>query len=182
MSSTDQGSSPAPRRDDEVGSRRSMDAANQSPGPSGPEPVAAGQYGRRGPDRRSRATPRLSRYSFFKGRRRAARRADEHEGSFVDLYSPGMLAAILWIALMNSADSFFTIVHLQSGGQEVNPIAGALLGTGRAEFVLIKSAVISLALLVLCLHKNFHLARLGLWVAAVAYTALLAYHLILFLF
>ena len=58
------------------------------------------------------------------------------EGSFVDLYSPGMLLAILWIALMNSADSFFTIVHLQSGGQEVNPIAGALLGTGRAEFVL----------------------------------------------
>jgi hypothetical protein len=182
MTSDDAGSSRTPSRDDELGSRPSMDAANQTPDRTGPEQVATGPYGRRGPDRRSRSTPRLSRYSFFKGRRRGARRSDEHEGSFVDLYSPGMLLAILWIALMNSADSFFTIVHLQNGGQEVNPIAGALLGTGRAEFVLIKSAVISLALIVLCLHKNFHLARLGLWVAAVAYTALLAYHLVLFLF
>jgi hypothetical protein len=44
----------------------------------------------------------------------------------------------------------------------------------------LKSAVISLALLVLCLHKNFNLARLGLWTAAVAYTCLLGYHLLLF--
>jgi hypothetical protein len=158
-----------------------MDAANQSSGSAGPDELAPGQpFGRRGPDRRKKATPRLSRYSFGRGRRKGPRRAEEHEGSFVDIYSPGMLAAILWIALMNSADSFFTIVHLQNGGQEVNPIAGMLLGTGRAEFVLIKSAVISVALLVLCLHKNFHLARLGLWVAAVAYTALLGYHLALF--
>jgi hypothetical protein len=47
-----------------------------------------------------------------------------------------LLAAILWIALMNAADSFFTIVHLQNGGQEVNPIAGALLTTGRLPFVI----------------------------------------------
>jgi hypothetical protein len=146
-----------------------------APAGTGPRVMARG-----GTDRRSRATPRLSRYSFGSGRRRGPRRNAEVEGSFVDLYSPGMLAAVLWIALMNTADSFFTIVHLQNGGQEVNPIAGALLLTGRAQFVLIKSAVISIALLVLCLHKNFHLARLGLWIAAVAYTCLLAYHLILF--
>jgi hypothetical protein len=131
-------------------------------------------------DRRANSTPRLSRYSFFGGRRRAPRRTAELEGSFVDLYRPSLLVAILWIALMNTADSFFTIVHLQNGGQEVNPIAGALLTTGRLPFVILKSAVISLALLVLCLHKNFNLARLGLWTAAVAYTCLLGYHLLLF--
>jgi hypothetical protein len=158
-----------------------MDPANQTPGPAGPDSAVAGQQGRAGADRRKRATPRLSRYSFGEGRRKRARRAHEHEGSFVDVYRPRMLVALLWIALMNTADSFFTIVHLQHGGQEVNPIAGALLVMGRAEFVLVKSAVISLALLVLCLHKNFHLARLGMWLAAVAYTALLAYHLVLFL-
>jgi hypothetical protein len=157
-----------------------MDPAKNIPGLAGPEPAGSAAPGRKGEDRRARATPRLSRFSFGNGRRRGARRGDEVEGSFVDLYSSGMLAAVLWVALMNAADSFFTIVHLQSGGQEVNPIAGALLVTGRAQFVLIKSAIISVALLVLCLHKNFHLARLGLWVAAVAYTCLLAYHLVLF--
>jgi hypothetical protein len=154
-----------------------MDPVNHSPGPDTAQQAPAGRMGK---DRRAQPTPRLSRYSFGAGRRKAARRGHEVEGSFVDLYSPPMLLAILWIALMNAADSFFTIVHLQNGGQEVNPIAGALLGTGRAQFVLLKSAIISIALLVLCLHKNFHLARVGLWLAAVAYTCLFAYHVALF--
>lgn len=178
MSHAPDGSSPPRPIVDEGRSRASMDPVNHTPVPDAADKGAAGRMGR---DRRAQPTPRLSRYSFGNGRRRAARRGHEVEGSFVDLYSPPMLLAILWIALMNAADSFFTIVHLQNGGQEVNPIAGALLGTGRAQFVLIKSAIISLALLVLCLHKNFHLARLGLWLAAVAYTCLLGYHLALFL-
>ncbi|MFO1010056.1 MAG: DUF5658 family protein [Planctomycetota bacterium] len=102
------------------------------------------------------------------------------EGSFVDLYSTRLLLILLWITLMNVADSFFTLVHLQHGGTEVNPIAGMLLATGLSSFVLLKSGLISLALVVLCIHKNFHLARLGLWVAAIAYTLLFAYHLSLF--
>jgi hypothetical protein len=46
-------------------------------------------------------------------------------------------------------------------------------------FVLLKSLVITLALLVLCVHRNFRLARTGLWIAALAYTLLVAYHLTL---
>lgn len=143
--------------------------------PAGPE-----FEGRSRTDRRDRPTPRLSPWSFVGGRRTEPRRIEELEGSFVDIYGSGLLFAILWVALMNSADSFFTIIHLQNGGEEANPLAGWLLLTGRVSFVLIKSAIISLSLLVLCVHKNFHLARLGLWTAAVAYTCLLCYHLALF--
>jgi hypothetical protein len=46
--------------------------------------------------------------------------------------------------------------------------------------VLSKSLLIGLALLVLCVHKNFFLARAGLWTAAGTYTALVGYHLTLF--
>lgn len=134
----------------------------------------------RGPDRRNRPTPRVSRFSFRGGRRRGGRRRGEDQASFVDLYSVRLLAMLLWIALMNIADSFFTLIHLQSGGTEVNPIAGVLLTTGLPSFVLLKSTMIALALVVLCVHKNFHLARLGLWVAAIAYTLLCLYHLSLF--
>ncbi|MBL8858262.1 MAG: hypothetical protein JNL28_07165 [Planctomycetes bacterium] len=146
--------------------------------PSGePRP---GFEGRSRTDRRSVPTPRLSARSMRGGRRAIPRRVEEVENSFVDLYSSGLLFAILWVALMNSADSFFTIVHLQNGGEEANPIANVLLLTGRVSFVVLKSSIISLALLVLCVHKNFHLARLGLWTSAVAYTCLLVYHLALF--
>ena len=77
-------------------------------------------------------------------------------------------------------DSFFTLVHLQAGGIELNPVAQQLLETGRWNFVFAKSFLIGLALTVLVLHKNFFLARVGLWTAAGTYSALVVYHLSLF--
>ena len=108
------------------------------------------------------------------------RRSEEREGSFVDLYGQRLLLLLLWIALMNVADSFFTLLHLQRGGVELNPVADMLLITGRRSFVLWKTLLIGLALIVLCLHKNFLLARLGLLAYAVTYTCLVGYHLLLF--
>ena len=134
----------------------------------------------RGPDRRKRPTPRFSRYVLWGGRRKRIRRTSEREGSFVDAYGTRLLLIVMWIALMNVADSFFTLIHLQSGGSEANPIAEMLLEQGRIPFVLLKSGLIAIALLVLCVHKNFHLARIGLWTAALSYTLLLVYHLSLF--
>lgn len=131
-------------------------------------------------DRRRRPTPRLSSWSFGRGRRETIRRDAEADGAFVDRYGTRLFAMTMWIALMNVADSFFTLVHLQSGGSEINPIADMLLLAGRSEFVMLKSALIGVALVVLCVHKNFPLAKFGLWIAAGAYTVLCGYHLLLF--
>ena len=76
---------------------------------------------RRNTDRRERPTPRLSRYSFFGGRRRGPRRAHEVQGAFVDLYEPRLLLLVLWTALLNLFDTFFTIVHLQQAGSSSTP-------------------------------------------------------------
>jgi hypothetical protein len=143
-----------------------------------PSPAELGR--RRQVDRRQAPTPRFSRFAVAKGRRTRVQRRTELEGSFVDMYSVGMLTWVMWISLMNLGDSFFTLVHLQAGGIEVNPVADALLQTGRFGFVFAKGALIGLALLVLTLHKNFWLARTGLWVSTAAYTALVIYHLTLF--
>ena len=152
-----------------------MSEAHQNPPVQASTPSSS--PAKRRQDRRQRGTPRLSRYSLWGGRRRQVRRDAEREGSFVDLYSPGVLALIAWVALMNSADSFFTIFHLQVGGIELNPVAAALLETGRLGFVLGKAVMITLALLVLALHKNFYLARMGLGAACTTYTALVGYHI-----
>jgi len=130
-------------------------------------------------DRRSASTPRLSRYSLIGGRRRDIRRDVEREGTFVDLYDWPLLGVLAWITIANMADSFFTLHHLQAGGVELNPIAEELLRTGHLGFVSIKCGLISVALLVLLMHKNFAAARLGIWVAGIAYTLLFAYHLVL---
>ncbi len=152
--------------------------------PDGDAPAPAGVEGRawnaRGDDRRAGPTPRISRYAFFGGKRLSPRRTEEKSGSFVDRYPLRVALALTWIALMNIGDSFFTLTHLQSGGIELNPIAAWLLEQGRFGFVFTKCLLISLALLVLCLHKNFQLARAGLWLSAIAYTALFVYHMFLF--
>jgi len=134
----------------------------------------------RGPDRRGRPTPRFSRYTLFGGRRRSARREGEGVDSYIDVYPNALLLLLGWIAVMNLLDSFFTLVHLQAGGIELNPFAAMLLSTGRLGFVLWKALLIGAAILVLCMHKNFFLARIGLLLAAASYTALVAYHLSLF--
>ena len=131
-------------------------------------------------DRRQSPTSRLSRYTLTGGRRRDVRRDEEREGSFVDVYSFRLWCLLLWIAAMNIGDSYFTLVHLQAGGIELNPVAAKLLTYGRLEFVLVKSLLIGVALLVLAIHKNFALARVGIWISAGTYTLLVAYHLSLF--
>lgn len=135
---------------------------------------------KRGPDRRERSTPRFSRFTLLGGRRQSARRDGEGTDSFVDVYPNALLFLLAWIAMMNLLDSFFTLVHLQAGGIELNPFAAMLLETGRVGFVIWKSVLIGAAILVLCLHKNFALARLGILIAAASYTALIVYHLSLF--
>ena len=142
-------------------------------------PQPSGSERRDANDRRQRSTPRLSRYSWLGGRRRGVRREEEREGTFVDRYDWPLVAILAWVALANVADSFFTLHHLQAGGIELNPIAEELLRAGHFGFVAIKCALISLALLVLLMHKNFAAARFGIWIAGVAYTLLFAYHLLL---
>jgi hypothetical protein len=133
----------------------------------------------RGPDRRRGPTPRFSRYTFFGGRRRRGRRDGENDNAFVDRYSPRLLLVMLWIGLMNIGDSFFTLHHIQAGAIELNPVAAWMLTTGRLGFVLLKASMITIPLIVLTLHKNFSLARIGIWTAAGAYTVLFAYHIAL---
>ena len=143
-------------------------------------PTQPSDSNRRNPgDRRRSSTPRISRYSLFGGRRMTPRREEEREGAFVDRYDWPLVAVLAWVAIANVADSFFTLHHLQAGGIELNPIAEELLRAGHFGFVSIKCALISLALMVLLLHKNFAAARFGIWIAGVAYTLLFAYHLIL---
>lgn len=170
---------PAPMHDPAPATQVSPGSLPEEPGPRERADEGAPSQERRyvGPDRRRRPTPRFSRYTFFGGRRRSGgRRPGENEGAYVDQYSGGLAWAMAWIAVLNSADSFFTLLHLQSGGIELNPVADAMLATGRTSFVALKALLIILPLCVLTMHKNFPLARIGIWTAAAAYTLLVAYH------
>ncbi|MEN8149480.1 MAG: DUF5658 family protein, partial [Planctomycetota bacterium] len=84
---------------------------------------------RRGPDRRRRPTRIFSRYTFH-GRRGDFRRRAEGANAYVDRYSPWMMAALVAIMVLCVLDALFTLLYLQRGGSEVNPIMAAAIETG----------------------------------------------------
>ena len=133
----------------------------------------------RGPDRRQRPTPLLSRYTLVGGRRRVGRRDGENANVFVDLYGTRLLVALMAALMLNLADAAFTMYFLARGGTEANPIVDQVIQTGVVPFVLLKTIGVGACLVVLCLAKNFRAARIGLSVVIVGYGLLLGWHLFL---
>ena len=115
-------------------------------------------------------------------RREGARRAGEGERVYVDRYRASDAALLLGIFLVNIADAFFTLDWIARGGTEGNPLMDWLLAQGQMAFLFFKCLAVGAWLLVLTVHKNFQLARWGLWVLATFYGLLLLYHIFLYLF
>lgn len=140
---------------------------------------SAGQMAPRGPDRRKRATPMISRHTFFGGRRRAGRRDGEVENVYVDVYSPLLTALLFVFFALTVADSVLTLVYLGKGGRELNPIAQWMIDQGAVFFVVFKGVLSGLCLLFVLLHKNFKPARWALGIGFGFYFLLGIYHLVL---
>lgn len=121
----------------------------------------------------------FSRYTFFGGRRRGGRRTGEHEGIYVDRYNPGMVVLFLAILILNILDAYFTLVYIQCGGTEANPVAQVFLDLGEIPFILVKSVAIGICLLVLIMHKTFYSLPRVLFGICIFYCLLLVYHIVL---
>lgn len=132
-------------------------------------------------DRRDRPTPMFSRYAWCGGRRVGPRRLDETEGSYVDIYGPGLFLTVTVIAMLNFLDAFFTVLYLSFGGRELNPIVQHSLDMGMPWFIALKSVGIGLCLVFLTMTKNTQFSRFGLAVIFTGYLALICWHGVLYL-
>ena len=132
------------------------------------------------PDRRKKPTSMLSRYTFFGGRRsNFRRREDRLGGGYVDRYGHRLFTILLWIVLLNIFDAFFTHIILDCGGAELNPIAGWALTTFGNHFIVWKLVTIGLALLLLCLHSKFRIAKAVIAMAVALYSGVVLYQFVL---
>lgn len=129
---------------------------------------------RRTSDRRSRPTRP---FAGMRGpfRRRHGRRESD-QGGYVDLYSRREVALILFVFLMNVCDAFLTMLWLERGGHEANPVMAFFLDIGPGAFLLQKCFIVGLWLVVLLVHKNFRFARIGLYASLVVYALLMIVH------
>jgi len=121
----------------------------------------------------------LSRYSFAGGRRKGGRRSDELRNVYIDQYPFGIALLVLGIFLLNVADALFTLLHLQAGGEEFNPIVAQILHLGPQWFFLIKSGVTAGCLVFLLLHLRFFVVRKLFGAVFGIYCGVFAYHIYL---
>jgi hypothetical protein len=141
--------------------------------------------GRSGTDRR-RLSLRSLVYGAWRGRRVAERRTGTPAG-YVDRYPSSVVLAAVALFTLAMADAYGTLVLLEAGAQEVNPVMEALLQAEPAWFVPLKLAITAVGVLLLVLHKNFSLGQipalkllyglLGLYGCLVAYEGVLLFAL-----
>lgn len=127
-------------------------------------------------DRRSQPTSFVSTLNFG-GRRKAFRRKGEGQDRYVDCLSPRTFALTLLIFTLSTLDAIFTLIHLQNGGSELNPLMRQVIQRGFQSFVIIKSLGVGLMGCFLAMHQNFKISFYGMHVLTAIYSILLAYHL-----
>ncbi len=140
-------------------------------------PTGEAPSDRRSGDRRRRPTPLFSRWSLLGGRRTADRRDATSRGQYVDRYEAWLAGCLVTIAALCALDAVFTLLYIQKGGSEANPVMAAVIDWGPRPFVILKCVVTNLGLVVLCLHKNFRFVKTVVGVLLAIYGALLVYHL-----
>ena len=163
------------------------DMSAESPPRPSPSPIGAASQTasqtwpavdrRSGRDRRSRPTSPWGSLFGLK-RRRRGRRQGEEQNSFVDVYRKRDASLLVAILVLNLLDALMTLIHIQRGGREANPLMERLLEDGDfGSFLFQKSASVGSLLLVLVIHKNFVIARRAMWAILAGYLALFAYHI-----
>ncbi len=106
-------------------------------------------------DRRRQPTPLFSRYTFWGRRKILRRKEDQEKGGYVDRYSPRLLFFLILIVGLNVLDSSLTLIILESGGWEVNPIVRSAIDVYGDRFWVWKFMLVSVNSILLCLHSRF---------------------------
>ena len=130
-------------------------------------------------DRRRQPAPGLSRYTLLGRRKRFRRKSDQERGGYIDHYSGRLSIALILIASLNIIDSFLTMLILNDGGWEVNPIVRSVIESWGDKFWVWKFSLVSFSLILLALHSNFRRVRTAINALCFIYIAVVLYQIVL---
>jgi hypothetical protein len=125
-------------------------------------------------DRRNRIWWSIWYGSFNPRRRSPARRLDDSRFHSLDWYSAHLLAAAVGILLLSVMDAFMTLVLLDGGADEVNPVMGVLVYRNVALFAALKMGMTGVGIILMVILARCRFLRV-LRVAWVLYGILIAY-------
>jgi hypothetical protein len=122
-------------------------------------------------------------YGSFNPRRRSpARRQGDSRFHSLDWHSSHLLAVAICILLLSVADAFMTLLLLQVGAAEVNPIMAALIYRSVATFTAMKMGMTGVGVLLMVFLARYRFMRLlrvewALYGVLMGYAALIGYEI-----
>lgn len=140
-----------------------------------------GAHERRRADRRRQVLRALI-IGSFRPQRRLPRRAGERTVGAIDWHHPQWLATAMLIVFFSSADALLTLMLMERGAYEINPLMKPLVGGSALGFTLIKVGLTAGGVVLLTViariraFGRFHVGLL-LYLVLAAYGALLAYEI-----
>ena len=118
---------------------------------------------RLGIDRRTNKISRLK-YLLFNGRRVSSRREDDSGRAIIfDRYHPNLFLAITTILVLSILDAVLTLVVIQRGATELNPVMAYFLEYGTPTFIVAKYVLTSIGVLILLIFKNVFLTKIKIY-------------------
>ena len=130
-------------------------------------------------DRREKPTPPWSWFTFFGRRKSLRRKTDREKGGYVDRYSYILFFLLVLILGLNILDSLFTMMIIDLGGQEVNPLVRAFIELHGDMFWIWRFVIASIALVLLYLHRGFIMVRRMIIAIGSIYIVIVVYQMYL---
>ena len=130
---------------------------------------------RSGVDRRG--ADRLTLRSLLRGGRREEIRRDEdrRKWRYVDRYQQSLFGVIVIILFLSVIDAILTLVLINHGAMEINPVMAYYLGLGPYAFLFVKYALTSAGLVVLVVFRGRFIASQWLKADVLLYVILAAF-------
>jgi hypothetical protein len=120
-------------------------------------------------------------YGSFNPRRRTPpRRVEDSRFHSLDWHSSHLLAVAICILLLSVSDAFLTMLLLQGGASEVNPVMAALIYRSVAMFAALKMGMTGLGVVLMVFLARYRFMRLlrvewALYAVLTAYVGLICY-------
>jgi hypothetical protein len=95
-----------------------------------------------------------------------------------DHYSPKLLFFLILIIGLNYLDACFTMMILEKGGRELNPIVELAIGFWGEKFWIRKFGIVSISAVILCLFSRYKRVKIAIVLVSFLYLVLVSYQLI----
>lgn len=99
---------------------------------------------------------RTALFGFMRSRRHNSRRDDDGDVIFMDWHHPWLFFLAVGIMLLSCTDAFLTLLLIERGMIETNPVMAAVLGHGAATFAVSKVFMTGTSILILVFLAKFH--------------------------